>query len=107
MNDSGQLYVTGTSEPDQYAIDNYSGRQFASDEVMPVEEYFRVSGYFGSYEPHMFAAAPKLLEELQNLVDLAEGAMRAANRDGGEYDIAELLKAPRAAIAAANGESQR
>jgi hypothetical protein len=107
MNDSGELRVICTSEPGQYSIDNYSQRKFQFEAAMPLDAYFRVSGYFGIYGPHMFAAAPKLLEELQSLVELAESAMRAANRDGGEYDIAELLKEPRAAIAAANGESQR
>jgi hypothetical protein len=55
---------------------------------------------------HLIAAAPELLAELEYLVEIAESAMRAANRDGGEYDIGEMLEAPRAAIAKAKGEAQ-
>ena len=40
----------------------------------------------------------ELLEELKYLVEVAESAMRAANRDGGEYDIGEMLQSPLAAI---------
>jgi hypothetical protein len=99
MCDLKQLYVTATSEPDQYAIDNYSGHQFSDGELMPVEEYFRVSGYFGSYGPHMFAAAPKLLEACKMIDALDQ------NDSATEWNAA--LKAIAAAIAAANGESQR
>jgi hypothetical protein len=55
---------------------------------------------------HLIAEAPVLLAELEYLVEVAESAMRAANRDGGEYDIGEMLEAPRAAIAKAKGEAQ-
>ena len=53
----------------------------------------------------LIAAAPAMLEALEDLVSLAEHAMRDANRDGGEYDIAEDLKAARAALRAAKGEA--
>jgi hypothetical protein len=52
----------------------------------------------------LMSAAPELLDELRYLVEIAEAAMRAANRDGCEYDIGEMLEAPRAAILKATGE---
>ena len=51
----------------------------------------------------LIAAAPELLDELAYLIEVAEGAMRESNRDGGEYDIAEMLKGPRAVISKATG----
>jgi len=52
----------------------------------------------------LIAAAPDLYRELENLVELAEAAMRAANRDGGEYDIEAELAGARAALRKARGE---
>lgn len=101
MYDLKQLYVTATSEQEQYSIDNFSRREFQLDESLPVEEYFRVSGYFGSYGPHMFAAAPKLLEALKSLTQAL---------DAGDllYDYQRnAFNAAIEAIAAANGESQQ
>ena len=54
---------------------------------------------------YLIAAAPDLYRELENLVELAEAAMRAANRDGGEYDIEAELAGARAALRKARGES--
>lgn len=54
---------------------------------------------------HLIAAAPDLYRELENLVELAEAAMRAANRDGGEYDIEAELADARAALRKARGDS--
>lgn len=49
------------------------------------------------------SAAPELLEELQFLVEIAEGAMKESNSDGGEYDIKSILSGARAVIAKATG----
>lgn len=52
----------------------------------------------------LIAAAPELLEALDDLIHLAESAMLRANYDGGEYDIDGELSDARAAIAKALGE---
>ena len=50
---------------------------------------------------HVIAAAPDLLEALEDLVGLAEAAMREANNDCGQYDVDDELSEARAAIAKA------
>lgn len=57
------------------------------------DAYVCFSGYFGSYGPHVFAAAPELLEAL-------EAVVRVADRATVEFDMA------RAAIAKAKGETK-
>ena len=54
-------------------------------------------------DARLIAAAPELLEALEDLVELAKCAMQTANGDIGEYDINEELKQARAAIAKARG----
>lgn len=51
----------------------------------------------------LIAAAPDLLEALEDMVFLADGAMAAANRDGAEYRPDEELRDAKAAIAKARG----
>lgn len=55
-------------------------------------------------DARLIAAAPELLEALDDLIHLAESAMLRANYDGGEYDIDGELSDARAAIAKALGE---
>jgi hypothetical protein len=50
---------------------------------------------------HLIASAPELLEALKEIVELADFAMRYANRDGAEYDVENCLKEARQAIAKA------
>lgn len=52
----------------------------------------------------LIAAAPDLLAELEDLVGLAEAAMRAANRDGSEYDIEAELANARDLVKRAKGQ---
>lgn len=52
----------------------------------------------------LMAAAPDLFEALQNLVELAEVAMKEANRDGAEYNIEAELSEARQAINEAKGK---
>ena len=47
---------------------------------------------------HLIAAAPRLFCELDDLICLAESAMREANRGGAEYDIDGELSSARRAI---------
>lgn len=58
------------------------------------EEYFAISGYFGKHGPHVFAAAPELLEALEEAVCALEVC-------GKDYRATEIA---RAAIAKAKGE---
>lgn len=46
----------------------------------------------------------ELLDALKDLVGLADFAMKEANRDGGEFNRDEELKAARAAIARCEGK---
>lgn len=66
-----------------------------------------VGGFAGVDEQEanarLIASAPELLEALRDMFELAEGAMRSANRDGAEYDVEDCLKEARHAIAKAEG----
>jgi hypothetical protein len=55
----------------------------------------------------LIAAAPDLLEAVEDLMWLAEEAMRLANRAGAKFDIAHCLADARAAIAKANGTDKQ
>ncbi len=56
------------------------------------DRYLNFSGYFGAYGPHMFAAAPEMLEALKDCRDLIEN-----------MPVEELLMQVEAAIAKAEG----
>ena len=51
----------------------------------------------------LIAAAPDLLEALEDLIERAGTSMHQANSDGAEYDVDDELKAAYAAIAKARG----
>ena len=59
------------------------------------DAYVCFSGYFGNHGPHVFAAAPELLESLEYLVD------RFDSHGNNPY-----LDEARAAIAKAKGETK-
>jgi len=59
------------------------------------EKYVSFSGYFGEAGPHVFAAAPELLEALESIVEQLDS-------EGGYY----VSDAARAAIAKAKGETK-
>lgn len=74
--------------------------------------YVNFGGYFGSYGPHMFAAAPDLLEALQVMVARIEhytrmGELGQPNIEQWEYTegSSDMAKA-RAAILKATGKQQ-
>lgn len=73
--------------------------KWALAEVQPGDE----DGKLGKANAALIAAAPDLLAELEDLVGLAETAMREANNDGGEYDIEAELASARDAIKKAKG----
>lgn len=60
------LTVKATEYDRQYRIDGRSEGQTFDD------RYVNFSGYFGNYGPHVFAAAPDLLEALIECVHLIE-----------------------------------
>lgn len=63
----GPLFVElrdeSESHGNQYAIQNASSDRYA--DLPWGDVYVHFSGYFGSYGPHLFAAAPELLELLK------------------------------------------
>jgi len=59
-------------------------------------DYFCVSGFFGSYGPDLFAAAPDLYNDLENLLE----ACKKFGITGGNIDSAYT------ALAKARGENQ-
>ena len=66
-------------------------------------EFFAISGFFGEHGPHVFAAAPDLLEALEALVDLVQPFSSGdTERYSAEYEACENA---RAAIAKAKGEA--
>lgn len=54
----------------------------------------------------LIAAAPELLAALENLISLAEAAMRNANYDGACYAVDEELREGRTAVAKATGAAK-
>jgi len=66
-----------------------------------IQEYINFSGYFGVHGPHVFSAAPELLEAL-------EYAVSKYGQDGGPWNVPSdpggWLDRARAAIAKAKGE---
>lgn len=91
--------------------DGVNATSIYSEDGIYVADVYR--GYVGSEDlkeveqkanARLIAAAPELLEALDDLIHLAESAMLRANYDGGEYDIDGELSDARAAIAKALGE---
>ncbi len=90
------LTVENTSRPDQHTVTSFPvDLQKGTWEDL----YVNFSGHFGSHGPHVFAAAPLLLEAL-----IALDAMAERYRPSG-YPIPDEQKLARAAIALAKGES--
>lgn len=89
-----QLKVETTSEPRQFAINN-----------LPIElgtrdwndVYVSFSGYFGIHGPQVFAAAPVLLEALQEMVEFFQ-----PNAWGSSTNRTDALAKARTAIDKAN-----
>lgn len=84
-----------------------NGRIFQVDnENLTIANVARAfDGDYSHANGYLLAAAPELLEALEDLMALAEEAMLRANYDGGEYDIEAELGDARAAIRKARGES--
>lgn len=89
-----QCICNGEIAPRQFCIENE--RRDRMDGESWDDLYVFFSGYFGSYGPHVFAAAPELLEALESLIDLC---------DPHENNPDWLIPA-RAAIAKAKGETK-
>lgn len=95
MTTTGKLAVSKTPNPYQFWI--------TSDPV-PYEnwetEYVGISGYFGPHGPHVFAAAPEMLEALESVV-----AHWTAQFERKGHSAPEWCKKARAALEKAKGES--
>lgn len=84
------LTVEDRNHSGQYAIKGMSpGKDFD-------EQYVAISGYFGSWGPHVFAAAPDLLEPAKRYI---------AQIDAIGLPDDEVTSLFRAAIAKAEGRS--
>lgn len=59
---TGPLWLEETDHKEQFCI---NGEPDAEHHEIT---YFRVSGYFGTYGPHVFLAAPQMLALLEELV---------------------------------------
>ncbi len=96
----GPLHVMQAPSPDS--------RQFNIESELPVDSskfedvYVCFGGYFGNYGPHMFAAAPEMLEALKALI-----AYQADNETEylGMQQIVAYQRA-KAAIAKAEGRAE-
>jgi hypothetical protein len=89
----GPLHVVEVEAPRQYRIESKYGQNKGEwDDI-----YVHFSGFFGSYGPNMFAAAPEMLAALRDCLRFLEHDYR------GGYSEPEKAKA-RAAIAKATGE---
>lgn len=94
----GPLTATKTTpdhEDAQYKVES----DYFSVEGEWQDKYVSFCGYFGSYGPHVFAAAPELLEALSKLC-----ALEADGRQAAEAAI-EAWEQARAAIAKALGSA--
>lgn len=79
---------------------NYETTEGAWDDI-----YVNFSGYFGSYGPHMFAAAPDLLAAIEGLANILSTAESNASGNPEWEAVSKRINAARAAIAKARGET--
>lgn len=66
------------------------------------DQYLSFSGYFGTISPHVFAAAPELLEALKSVLTQFEIVLPSS---GLTHDERQAIIDARAAIAKATGTS--
>lgn len=93
------LKVTRATEDRQFWVEGHSAKAGDFDHT-----YVSFSGYFGSYGPNMFAAAPELLEALTAC--RAELFLKVSNEHGPKFarQYPEIVAAE-AAIAKATGKT--
>jgi hypothetical protein len=96
----GPLGITETS-PDQFRIE---GDWEKTSQDMPFDDaYVNFGGFFGSYGPHMFAAAPDLLDALKDTLRALQNAVAILSAHGLQSTMADPTDKARAAIAKAEG----
>lgn len=96
----GPLRVKKLTSPRQFeVISDYSSINGEFE-----DRYLLFSGYFGSYGPYMFAAAPEMLEALEMVIAFEdwERYSHPDHKDALQY--AEVVDRVRSAIAKAKGE---
>ena len=95
----GPLSITRKDARTQFTIESdHSKREGEWDDI-----YVSISGFFGSYGPHMFCAAPTLLEALKEARD---ELWRAHQHTMSEHEFHSRYKAIDAAISKATGGSK-
>lgn len=87
------LKVVQKSDPEQFGIE--SNHHEAEGEWRDI--YVNFSGYFGKFGPHMFAAAPEMLEALKKLASIDFGS------HGWDEFAESAAREARAAISKAEG----
>jgi hypothetical protein len=92
----GALTVRRTTRTDQFTIEHIPHGTENWD-----AEYVTISGHFGPYSPHLFAAAPDLLAALKSFVDGVDPAKLDTSSDPAYVLFAHKAKQALAAIAKA------
>ena len=95
--------------PGPWSLTSFDGTRMAEVRVdgklaCLLHSFSRNSTLEDEANARLIAAAPDLLEALEDLIDLCKCAMQTANGDIGEYDIDGELKQARKAIAKARGQ---
>ncbi|WP_185998194.1 hypothetical protein ACLIMP_04370 [Novosphingobium aerophilum] len=99
-----KLQVRATDHPGQFNVEN----DFRNLEHFD-REHVHFGGYFGTHGPHVFAAAPELLEAVIDLLAPLERAslMLAAKGKKLDRSAQASLDFARAAVEKAHGEAPR
>lgn len=81
------------NHPRQFSIENSEADKLNYEKMKWDDYYIHFGGYFGNIGPHVFAAAPDLLEALEMLLSSA-------------HDYQSGIDEARAAIAKAKGKTK-
>lgn len=107
---SRKLQAIKTSDCGQYRIENIDDDELY--ESSPWSDYYvSISGYCGDVGPHVFAAAPELLEALEDAMDSLKFAIdeikaQACIPDEDSEMMNDRYERGMAAIAKAKGETK-
>ena len=103
-----ELHVVrqGESDPNQFTIENGTNGRLEDFN----REYFSVGGYFGTFDPQIFCAAPEMLEALRRIAQPLDcGCVpcrgQCRSQTALECEVEERQDIARAAILKATGAS--
>ena len=91
------------NHPRQFSVENSEADHVNYEQMKWDDYYIHFGGFFGNIGPHVFAAAPDLLEALQEMVAMWRSVCRS--QDWEPEHLIEAVRA-QAAIAKAIGESK-